>query len=697
MGTDNFSLSLEQDSSIKQLLRAIKLSAGEFALLLAQCNSEDLRDRLLQVLQSHLGSGLYMWQATPELGAVNLVEVLEDAPEGTQVACVTGLEPSPHLNDILAIANNAREEFRKRLAFPVIIWVTDDSEIELRRRAPDFTSWAAPPIVFQLEPAERQEILERKTAAVIDWAFSREGRHGTGAELKRIWQKLDGSGTEIAPDLAARVALVFGIEGGSDPSAREALERCLALAHEGPLAAAACYRLGLWWERQGKRNRAEFVSCCKQALAMLQRAWHYETGRRPNVALALGGVLLALALQEPEDSQPWAAVADFADSLSFLSEFAGGLRAEVALARGEPATAQQEAEQALQGNEPERAGFYRLALGRSLIDSDQAPEAVTSLEQAREAVPPEADPDLHIRILRALHRAYTLTGNYRQAFAAKCDREAVETQYGFRAFIGAGRLRPLRQVGALGEVVTEEIAASGRQADIEALVARVKRNDCRLTVIHGPSGVGKSSLIQAGLVPALRRLMHQSRSVVPIAIERYDNWQGELAQQLQGGSSPAPLQPGSETYQIGEPEQSGVSSTQLIAFLRENYRRHLITVLIFDQFEEFFFQHLDLPGRREFYGFLRDCLDVSYVWVFLSLREDYIHYLLEWDRLANLTAIGNDILNKNVRYYLGNFSAERAKGVIGELMGKSPYRFEVALVDRLVADLAAALGEGAPH
>jgi WD40 repeat protein len=282
-------------------------------------------------------------------------------------------------------------------------------------------------------------------------------------------------------------------------------------------------------------------------------------------------------------------------------------------------------------------------------------------------------------------------------------------------------------VGALGEAATEEIAASGRRADIDALVERVKQNHTRLTVIHGPSGVGKSSLIQAGLVPALRKVIHQSRSVVPVVIEQYENWQAELAQKLQatfptrqfekshsslhsppsppilGGSDPQ----SSSTLEGSNPQsppelgdlggQRNISATpQLLTHLHQNDRRNLITVLIFDQFEEFFFKHPDVPGRRQFYDFLRETLNVPYVWVFLSLREDYVHYLLECDRLANITLINNDILNKNVRYYLGNFSQERSKAVIRELTEKSPYRLEEGLIDRWVADLAVELGEVRP-
>jgi WD40 repeat protein len=677
-------MSADRQATLKRLLRAIALSFGDFALLLARCNSIEVRDRLVADLKAQLGSGLYDRHITDADGVVNLVDILDEVGEGTQVISVTGLEASPHLHDILALANNAREEFRKRFKFPLVLWVTDEVEAELRRRSPDLASWAAPPFDFALDRAELQAMLERETADVLDWAFAREGKRGIGQELQWAWQEWQRLEENRSPELAARVALAFGIEAGSGEAARVHFENCLAQVSTGSLAAAARYRLGLWWQLRGKQERVNFLVNCDRAREQLQMAWQEPEGKQASVALALGEILLALALPETGNAAlaqtGWQALANFANELVILPDWAAGLRAEVAIARQDWQVAKAEAEKALQGQE--RQGFHLLSLGQSLIGMNLAKEAIAPLEQAKALVLPEVDPDLHIRILQALHRAYTAVGNYRDAFTVKCDRESVETSYGFRAFIGAGRLQPQRRVGAIGEDAMEEVAASGRQADIEALVDRVKRSDCRLTVVHGPSGVGKSSLLQSGLVPALRKVIHQSRSVQPVVIEHYEDWQGELANKFKVSDELTDL--------------SVNSSDTLIAQLHDRDRQNLITVLIFDQFEEFFFKHTDVPDRRKLYDFLRECLAVPYVWVILSLREDYIHYLLECARLANIELINNDILNKNVRYYLGNFSKERAKAVIKELTERSPYRLEEALVDRLVADLAAELGEVRP-
>ena len=90
-----------------------------------------------------------------------------------------------------------------------------------------------------------------------------------------------------------------------------------------------------------------------------------------------------------------------------------------------------------------------------------------------------------------------------------------------------------------------------------------------------------------------------------------------------------------------------------------------------------------------------DSIDIPYVKVILYLREDYLHYLLECDRLTNLQATNNDILNKDIRYYFGNFSPQEAKIVINSLTEKSAV-LELALIDELVRDLAGDVGEVRP-
>jgi|GEM_PF-1191852 len=58
-------MSAERSAILNRLLRSIRLSEGEFALLLAQCNSFKVREAIMAELRSQLGAGLYLWHATP--------------------------------------------------------------------------------------------------------------------------------------------------------------------------------------------------------------------------------------------------------------------------------------------------------------------------------------------------------------------------------------------------------------------------------------------------------------------------------------------------------------------------------------------------------------------------------------------------------------------------------------------------------
>ena len=69
-------------------------------------------------------------------------------------------------------------------------------------------------------------------------------------------------------------------------------------------------------------------------------------------------------------------------------------------------------------------------------------------------------------------------------------------------------------------------------------------------------------------------------------------------------------------------------------------------MIIIDQFEEYFFANMEPKDKRLFAEFLQKCLGIPFVKIVLSLREDYIQYLLELYRLGNLDAINNDIIDE---------------------------------------------------
>ncbi|MGB2925728.1 MAG: hypothetical protein WBB82_10540, partial [Limnothrix sp.] len=133
-----------------------------------------------------------------------------------------------------------------------------------------------------------------------------------------------------------------------------------------------------------------------------------------------------------------------------------------------------------------------------------------------------------------------------------------------------------------------------------------------------------------------------------------------------------------------------------LTLLQENSDLNLLTVLIFDQFEQFLEQHPRSGDRRSFFQFLSQCLQLPFVKIILSLRADHLFYLLEWETSGDLTIINDNILDRTVRYPLGNFSAAAAHNLLTVLSEQSANRLEPQFIDRLIADLSNDVGEVRP-
>ncbi|GGA31293.1 AAA family ATPase [Okeania sp. KiyG1] len=273
-----------------------------------------------------------------------------------------------------------------------------------------------------------------------------------------------------------------------------------------------------------------------------------------------------------------------------------------------------------------------------------------------------------------------------KAFEYKQSQKKIEQEFGFQAFIGANRLRHRKQninptfPKFNPKNSTQETSETGRQFDVEELLKRLRDNQRKLIVVYGQSGVGKSSMLQAGLIPALEQKLIDTRHVVLVLQRVYVEWVSRLgknlAEQLQ------------KTKKLAVNSDTLNSTEAILAQLQNNDKLNLPTVIIFDQFEEFFFENTEPGKKREFAQFLQDCLNIHLTKIILSLREDYIHHLLEFNRLGDLEVINNDILSKDILYYLGNFSQEQGKSVIQELTKNSQFKIDENLTEKLVKDLA---------
>ena len=160
----------------------------------------------------------------------------------------------------------------------------------------------------------------------------------------------------------------------------------------------------------------------------------------------------------------------------------------------------------------------------------------------------------------------------------------------------------------------------GRERDIEVIVANLRAR--RLTVLYGPSGVGKSSVLRAGVAASLRRKAVAARArrgraqFVPVVV---DNWKDDpvasileaverSVQELTGDDRPGPR----PTGDLGD---------DLVAW-SEHFGGELL--LILDQFEEYFEYHRERGGPGSLDEQLplvaaRESLPASFL---ISIRED---------------------------------------------------------------------------
>ncbi|MGA7936499.1 MAG: hypothetical protein WCA35_23295, partial [Kovacikia sp.] len=336
-------------------------------------------------------------------------------------------------------------------------------------------------------------------------------------------------------------------------------------------AACVLIYLGLLWRSYAVLQRATYLPSCRTARKYFQRGLGLfeQINRQDLVAKFI--ISEAEVLQKLEQWDDLAVLAKkalvlhqlYKDRIRQARDY--GFLAEVAIARSEWAEAKQQVEtarrimenagHAVADQDPLHPhletsldiaqryhnGWYLFLLAEAEAHLGEMEAAIAHLEDARDHSYPKTDPPLYIQILQALWNCYFQQKRYREAFHTKQARRSLEHQYGFRAFVGALRLEPQQLlVGPLAEqfdadtLLAQEITASGRQQDVERLIARLGRNDLKLTVIHGPSGVGKSSIVNAGLVPALKERAIGDRIALPILINVYTDWQSILENALRG-------------------------------------------------------------------------------------------------------------------------------------------------------------------
>ncbi|MDJ0713012.1 MAG: hypothetical protein QNJ54_02180 [Prochloraceae cyanobacterium] len=705
----------DNQQSLQELAWAIEKYKGQFALILARCNYGNLRKQIVQELTKICP--VKIKKLDLHKSDNNLYSKLREKFKDKQPSAVMvfGLESAIDIKELLTSINQMRDKFRQNFRFPVVLWVTDEIVRKFIRIAPDFESWTTR-IVFQLAPDELLEALryyaEQLFSVVLETGAdsfpSNENIFGSqDREINSALRDLNKSGRKLTDDLQACLQFARGRDAYTRDKIKDALKQYQPslvfwqqsnhLLRKGALL----FHMGLCHYRNAELDRSnssshwnKAESDFKQCLNVFDRA-----ERRDLVAKFINKLLEVLRMQENWDVLQVEAEKSqllhktYGTSLHLAQDY--GFLAEVALEKKQSVEkALKLAKEALSILEEvpkedwQHQGLYvLLILARSQHKLNQHSEAIANLKRAKN-IAPENNVQLYIQILDELRRLYLESKKYLKAFEIRQERRSIEYEYGRRAFIGAVRLKPKRFLGSpkQQETVAEEIDSSDeRKGHIQELRKRIAETQHKLTVIYGQSGVGKSSLMEAGLIPALKEKPIGSRDVLPILLRFYDDWERELL----GQSLAEVLVRKLGNWEDANPPISiPLEHSALLEHLRENDEsRHLLTVLIFDEFEDFFFSYQNREQLKSFAEFFRECLKINYLKIIISLREDRLHSLLLLTREVKLDAIENNILDKSILYHIDNFSPEDAKSIILSLTKQAQFYLEHALVEKLVEDL----------
>ncbi len=702
-------------SSINTLQRALRLSTGQFSLLLVRCAYRPLRATLLTQLMADERLSVRLL-SLPE-NTQNLLTTLQAAQTASPddapwpALLVTGLEQIEDLETLFASTNQLRDEFPRLLPCPLVLWLTDSVLQCLIRTAPDFESWGTT-VEFTWNDAQLLAFIEQKAATLLaEWldpdAVLPSLPQAPGydpsqlEELQTAQQDLRTRGMVLPTSVQASLDLLRACDAqaGSE-TARLAYEASLAVWRQQPtseLNQAVCLILLAYNQQIAAQHQPRLRETAWAAVQAMQQALqHFQNLQREDLYAkfinSLGQLLLLqlsvtdTALNSAKSSAAQRAHSDLLEQLEQVANAAAALHkkpsprlaqaqalaAEVAYRRGNRALLPTPAAAAL-CDARDQAWFELL----KALAAKQPQLALQHLHNGLQRLAPHTDAHLYLRLLRTQRQVYFALHDYLAAFRVKLYQYDLEQQFDLRAFNGAGRLRE-------GVNWESSFDISGRNQDVQKLLARMERDDQPLTVIYGPSGVGKSSLIQAGLVSALRRTRVHARPLLPVLQTVYTDWAKELLQILQDIQ---PLRVPTPVSSTRIPAEQVIA--QIIRQLRQFTARNYLVVLIFEQFEEFFFACPNPVQRKIFYEFLQVCLDLPEVKVILALREDYLHHLLECnERLSELPAVNNNILDKKILYYLGNFSREQAKTVILSLTHNTPFQLEADLIEALLDDFA---------
>jgi WD40 repeat protein len=702
-------ITANNEESLKTLVRAIELNKNEFSLFFIHCNYSILRRYVLRQLRQLCPvkiRNIYLQQSTNTLYSSLIQELGEENPKALMIF---GLESLKNIDNILTSANHIREEFAKKFNCPIFIWVNDFIANKFTKIAPDFSNWSIS-IDFSLKNTDLIQFLDSKTKKIFTNSVNlpsdifQKFFSKNYLEVLIGFDNLQKGGNTLQSDIIARRDFIDGLKYYYLVDNKNHLDIAIncynsslnfwRTHHDWKFRGIVYLYIALAYFKKAENDdytNQNFLDNAKNYLQLSIDSFNQFNEGKELVAKYI--TLLCKILRHLKDWEELEKIANYSCelhknvvySLQLAEDYS--FLAESLLEQQKWNKSREKAEKSLEilinkiaDKRPNlrcQHPRYTLALAEEKLNNIS--EVISILEKAKLEINRQYDPQGYSNILNKLSKLYFQEEKFLEAVQIKQKLINFEQQYGLRPFIGITSLNPVKYSR---DNITENILDNPvpvRQKEIKELIKRIKSTHCKLIIIHGQSGVGKSSLLRGGLVPALKKESINGTPISPIFNQRYTDWLEIFKESL------------TETLK----EQ--ISSYKDVIKLFDDKPDHKIKVLIFDQFEELFI--LEGTGkyeqkRQEFYDFILQCLQLNSVKLIISIREDYLHNLLALERTATTRRIKSsadaikNILCRDNRYELGNWSRAEAEEVIRCLTRCSSFKIIDSLLKEVVNDLA---------
>ncbi len=225
---------------------------------------------------------------------------------------------------------------------------------------------------------------------------------------------------------------------------------------------------------------------------------------------------------------------------------------------------------------------------------------------------------------------------------------------------------------------TDEHIFFGRDTLVAELIDHLCHH--RFLAVVGASGSGKSSVIRAGVVPAVRKGkvdLNMKSDAWPIhVITPGDEPLKAIAVTLTRNSESV-----TATATLIEDMRKNTQSLDLWLY-REMAELNTRRLIVIDQFEELFTQCQDLNERRLFIANLVQAVESSQqgrVSLIISLRADFYAHVLQYEGLRNLL--------ENQQKIVGAMSKAEVEATIVEPALQNQWAFQPGLVETILQDL----------